>query len=150
VVSPDEHPLRDRIIGVLRQCLPEYRIIKIWGLTYEEYKDLIGRARYSLTFGEGLDAYFVEPIFSGSMGLTVYNDRFFTEEYRGLAGVFASWNEIETQLPALIRDMSPERYEKSRREQYAVVARNYAHSEYVENLRRYYDDVSTAWAKSRC
>lgn len=148
VVSPDVHPQRERILAALRKGNPDYQIIRIWGITHEEYAALIGRAKYSLTFGEGLDGYFVEPIFSGSVGLAVYNARFFTEEYRNLAGVFNSWDEVELKLPAMIRTMSQDSYEEIRRAQFATVAGNYAYSEYVQNLKKYYASVSTAWSKT--
>ena len=141
VVSPDAHPERERVLALVQAALPAFRVVRVWKMTHGQYKDLIGRARYTLTFGEGLDGYFVETIFSGSVGLAVYNDRFFTSDYRGLPGVFSSWADLGEQMPALIQGMTPGKYNEIRQAQYCVVKRNYDYAEYVNNLRRYYSAV---------
>lgn len=141
VYSPDKNPCKEYVLAGLRQGLNDYEFVEINGLTYEEYKELVGRARFSLTFGEGLDGYFVEPIFSGSVACAVFNERFFTSDYRGLPCVYDSWDELVTRLISLVSRSSEEDYKAIQFKQFEVVARNYAYSEYIANLRHYYMDL---------
>ena len=80
IVSPDPHPLREQVLGQIARALPELRIQVIQNLSYEDFRKVICIAKWSLTFGEGLDGYFLELVFSGGVGFAVFNDRFFTLE----------------------------------------------------------------------
>src|SRR6185295_13143176 len=84
VVSPDnDHPsLRRAVLDKIRRELTEFELVVIKGMTYTQYKQVISEAKFSMTFGEGLDGYFAEPVFSGGIGCAVYNERFFNAEYR--------------------------------------------------------------------
>ena len=78
VVSPDKHPRRKEVLDSLKSRMNGYEFKIIKNMTYEEYKRVIASAKFSLTFGEGLDGYFIEPVFSGGIGCAVFNDKFFT------------------------------------------------------------------------
>jgi hypothetical protein len=145
VYSPDKHPLAGRVLQALRAALPDYQFIRIWGLTYEDYKQLISRARFSLTFGEGLDGYFVEPILSGSIGCAVFNERFFTQAYRGLPFVFRDWEHLERELPRAIHEIDERTFVSAQVIQYETVAREYSFAEYRQNLQRYYAQALIHW-----
>lgn len=145
VYSPDKHPLAAQVLRALRKELSDYRFVRIWGLTYEEYKQLISRARFSVTFGEGLDGYFVEPILSGSIGCAVFNERFFTPAYCGLPFVFDDWEHLERELPRMIRDIEERTFVSDQSRQYDTIAREYSHVEYQQNLRRYYAEALMHW-----
>lgn len=145
VISPDAHPRREEILDRLKRALPDYRFLVIQGMTYEEYKLVIGKARFSLTFGEGLDAYFVEPIFSGAVGLAVYNERFFTAPYRSLPGVYEDWDRLAEAVPALVERLGAETFAEIQAVQFAVASANYCHAEYRENLRQYYASMVAVW-----
>lgn len=71
VVSHDEHPLKEQFLGQIARALPQLKIQVIHNLSYEAYKTLVSRAKWSLTFGEGLDGYFVETVFSGGNSFAV-------------------------------------------------------------------------------
>jgi hypothetical protein len=64
VVSPDPHPLREQVLGQIAEALPELRLQVVQNLHFEDYKKLTRRAKWSLTFGEGLDGYFADHVFS--------------------------------------------------------------------------------------
>jgi O-antigen/teichoic acid export membrane protein len=145
VYSPDEHPLSGQVLRALRAELPDYRFVRIWDFTYEQYKQLISRARFSITFGEGLDGYFVEPILSGSIGCAVFNQRFFTQSYRGLPFVFDDWAHLERELPRMIRDIDGPTFVSAQAIQYRMIAREYSYAEYQQNLRRYYAEALVHW-----
>jgi hypothetical protein len=61
-------------------------------MTYQEYKATISKAKWALTFGEGLDGYFVEPIFSGDSSFSVYNPSFFIEDSWSLRTVYRDYD----------------------------------------------------------
>jgi hypothetical protein len=106
VISPDAHPRRKEIISELKRRLPNFRFITVSRMTYFEYLDLIAKAKFSLTFGEGLDGFFAEMIFSGGIGCAVYNTRFFTEKFIDLPFVYPSWDTLLTRLPDDVQSIS--------------------------------------------
>jgi hypothetical protein len=139
VVSPDEHPLKERVLGAISQALPELRIQIIRDLSYEDYRRLIRRAKWSLTFGEGLDAYFIEPMFSGAVSFATFNDRYFTPEFASLETVYPSWEILLEKLPSDLRRLDdPKRYEICWQRGYDLLAGIYRTDHYRENLRQFY------------
>jgi hypothetical protein len=139
VISPDEHPSRNAILNRLQRELPalETRVIK--GIPYAEYLDIIKRAKWALTFGEGLDGYFIETIFSGGISFAVYNDYFFTEDFRGLQTVYLTYDELAEQLIADMRRLDNERdYAEYQERQFEICSSHYCHARYIENLSSFY------------
>ena len=90
VISPDFHPAKAEIVRQMKAALPDHRLIEIRKMTYQQYKEIIRDAKFMFTFGEGLDGYFIESIFSGAIGLALFAEQYFTPDYRGLPGVFSS------------------------------------------------------------
>jgi len=78
IVSPDPRPLREHVLDRIAQACPALTIRVIENLPYDDYRKLAGSAKWSLTFGEGLDGYFIEPVLSGGVSFAVFNDRHFT------------------------------------------------------------------------
>jgi hypothetical protein len=94
IVSPDPSPHRVRILERIVEKLPSLEVVVISGMHYEEFLQLEGEAKWSITFGEGLDGYFCGIFRRGGIGFAVYNDEFFTEEYRELDTVFSSYEDL--------------------------------------------------------
>jgi hypothetical protein len=139
IVSPDPHPRKDHILGKLKRCLPSLRVHVIRKMRYAEYKQVIQRAKWGLTFGEGLDGYFVETVFSGGMAIAVFNEDFFTPDFRGLRTVYPSYEELERRLCAdLVLLDNPVVYARYQAEQYDVCTRHYNYGEYLNRLERFY------------
>ena len=63
VISPDPHPAKFEIVRRISEALPDHKLIEIWNMTYEKYKSTIKHAKFTFTFGEGLDGYFVNQFF---------------------------------------------------------------------------------------
>lgn len=80
ILSPDDNPERSKILARLADQLPNYELITIKDMRYEDYKDLVSRAKFAITFGEGFDGYYVEPFFTGGISFAVYNDDFFPDK----------------------------------------------------------------------
>lgn len=141
ILSPDQHPARDQILKDLKAALPQYEFRVVWNLTFEQYKELIARAKFSLTFGEGLDGYFVETIFSGGIGCAVYNDRFFTPDLRKLPFVYPSWDALVRQLPNdIVQADIEDNFKKIQATQFDPLANEYAIERFRTNLAQFYRD----------
>jgi len=112
--SYDEKPWKEALLGVLKQEFPGLQFVEIRGLTFDEYLALIHRAKWCMTFGEGLDGYFSEPYETGGISFAVWNDRYFTERYHHLPTVLDSVEDAMSRLPELMRSLDdPETYEKT-------------------------------------
>jgi hypothetical protein len=140
VVSPDDHELRDVILNKIQAELPKFEFVVIKNMTYNEYLRIISEARFSLTFGEGLDGYFAEPVFSGGIGSAVYNSQFFDEEYKDLPFVYASWEKLANNFSADILQVSlnPDEYKNAHKSQFEVLASNYSYENYQRNIVSFY------------
>jgi hypothetical protein len=139
MVSRDPHPLRELVLDKIAQLLPDLRIQVIQDLSYEDYAKLAGRAKWSLTFGEGLDAYFLDPVFSGGVSFAVFNDRFFTPAFAKLETVYPSWEVLMDRMPADLRRLDePVAYDRCGREAYDLLSELYSTNRFRENLRLFY------------
>ena len=140
VVSPDDHELRDVILNKIQAELPEFEFAVIKNMTYNDYLKIISEARFSLTFGEGLDGYFAEPVFSGGIGSAVYNSQFFDEEYKDLPFVYASWEKLAQYFSAdvLQANLNPDEYKAAHKSQFDILASNYSYENYQRNIVSYY------------
>ena len=150
IISPDEHELKSAVLGTISKNMPGIRLQIIQNLTYEEFKSTISRAKWALTFGEGLDGYFIEPIFSGCVGFAVYNEQFFTDDFRSCRTVYPSYQSL---LDSICNDMAEldnqESFTRYQREQYECCAKYYSYQQYQDNIfsfyRKYYLPVIRNW-----
>jgi hypothetical protein len=139
IVSHDEHPLKEQVLQRLARALPKLRIQVIQNLSYEDYKKLISRAKWSLTFGEGLDGYFIEPVLSGGIPFAVFDERFFTPAFAQLETVYPSWEALTDRMAAdLERLDEPVAYNRCWRQAYDLVSELYNIEQFRENLRLFY------------
>jgi hypothetical protein len=142
LLSPDDARDRGRVIKALRRALPAYEFKVVRNMSYREYRELCNHAKFTLTFGEGLDGYYVETIFSGGVSCAVYNDRFFTEKYKNLPLMFDEWEEVIRQLPDCIKRLdSAEAYAAAWWLQFEVASSDYRYDEYQEKIASFYTDV---------
>lgn len=64
----------------------------------EDYKKLISKAMFTITFGEGYDGYFIEPALSGSISFAVYNDLYFPKNMNKLDTLYSSWQDLKEKI----------------------------------------------------
>jgi hypothetical protein len=139
VVSHDEHPLKEQVLGQIAGALPWLEIRVVHNLSYEEYRALILRAKWSLTFGEGLDGYFAEMVFSGGNGFAVYNDRFFTPAFAALETVYPSWEVLLERITADLQRLDESTaYDRCWRQAYELLSKLHGTDRFRENLRAFY------------
>ena len=147
ILSPDEidnklyntNINRQTIVNFLKVNLPNYQVITIQNLKYEEYKLLISNAKFAMTFGEGLDGYFAEPIFSGSISFAVYNDVFFPKNFKNLKTVYSTFNIL---LEKMIDDIkfldNLENYKNYNSEQLILIDKLYGKHIFKSDIKNYY------------
>ena len=139
VISPDRHKLKSTVLGVIATQFTQLRLQLIRNLSYEEYKRVISKAKWAITFGEGLDGYFIEPIFCGAIAFAVYNDKFFTEDFKTLRTVYPDYEtliqNICTDIGGLNNEVS---YTLYQRKQFEMCAKYYDYKVYVDNVASFY------------
>jgi len=139
IVSPDLHEKRENILGELRARLPEFKFVTIKRMAYADYRKLIAKAKFSLTFGEGLDGYFTEMIFGGGIGCAVYNTRFFTKEFKDIPFVYLSWEALLTRLPGDVKAANiPGKYESFNDAPYRLLNQQFSPEILRKNMISYY------------
>lgn len=140
VYSADDQPMKERIVDVLKKELPDYKFREIAGLRFEEYKSLISRAKFAITFGEGFDGYFIESAFAGAVPFAVYNDKFFPDaSYKKLPNVFESYDSMVDALPETIKSLDSERiYGQTNKNTFEKLSKIYSRSAYRKNIAELY------------
>jgi hypothetical protein len=139
IVSPDEMPLKESILNKIRNQLPDFKIVIIKDMPYKTYLDYVSKAKFAITFGEGLDFYFIETIFSGGVGIAGYNTDFFTEPFSSLDGLFVSYSDMENRIIDFLKKYNLSNYFKeANQKQFDEVSKIYKYKEYVENIRKFY------------
>jgi hypothetical protein len=142
--SPDNVDLTLEIIKLIKTNLPQFETRIINGLTYEQYKDLIKEAKFVLTTGEGLDAYFIETYFSGGISMAIRNFSFFDEKYLNLPCLFDDDANLSTLFPKLLREYCDrEKYEVLNNVVFELLADDYSYSTYQDNLTAFYNRYYT-------
>lgn len=140
VISPDPHSAKSEIVRQISETLPDHKLVEIRNMTYEKYKSIVRRAKFTFTFGEGLDGYFVESIFSGGVAMAIFSERFFTNEYRNLEGVFADSNDAILHVGDFLKKINNEReHQRVSDTQYAMVARTFVREKHLKYISTYYD-----------
>ena len=108
-------------------------------MTYEQYKQTISRAKWALTFGEGLDGYFIEPVFSGSISFSVYNASYFTVDFKDMPTVYESYDAMSQRICRDITSLDSEpAYTNYNSRLFDLCHRYYNYGDYVRNLEAFY------------
>lgn len=140
IVSPDEHPEKSKILDLIACRHPDLKIQVIKGITYEEYKKTISNAKWALTFGEGLDGYFSETIFSGGISFAVYNNRFFTDDFKSLKTVYKDFTTLAENICFDIHELDDnEKYTVYQNKQFEILNRIVISGNYKEKIKLFYN-----------
>ncbi len=143
IVSDDLHPRKEEVLHVLRSTIPDLEVRLVKNMHYSDYKKLAASAKWALTFGEGLDGYFLETVFSGGVSFAVYNSEFFTEDFKGLRTVYESWDSLISHICEDIKELDqPSQYSSYNRELYEVCNTYYNPQTYRKGIQEFYD---TEW-----
>lgn len=144
-LSPDITDEKEAIVATLRKELPDFTFLTVQNMTYEEYKETIKRSRFTITFGEGFDSYFLETFLTGGMGLAVYNEDFFPDPtFAQLKNTFSSYDDMAKHIVGTIKELdSKKAYEKVVAQNKQKIVDLYNFDRYAANLRRFYEGEYT-------
>ncbi|UWQ79454.1 hypothetical protein K3725_00100 [Leisingera sp. S132] len=140
IYSPDEEAShRQECLDILKKELPEFELVEIRDIPFEEYMDLATRCMFSISFGEGFDGYVAQPIYQGGLGMTVFNKEFFPDEgYAKFPVFFESEGEMLQNLVPTIRRLmnDPVEFREVNRELLSRYEELYSFEEYVQQIRK--------------
>ena len=141
--SPDRHPMRDEILEEMQKTFHDYLFVEIKDITFLEYMDLIARAMAVITFGEGMDGYFLQPAMVGTLSFAVYNTDFFgSKDWLSLSNVFKSYFEMKSSICAVMSkavEKEETYYQHVNATRRIVVRSRLDDSTYKNNIKRFYD-----------
>jgi len=144
IVSPDYHPTKSKVLDLIAKEFPQLKIQIIRKLTYEEYRKTISHAKWSLTFGEGLDYYFAESIFSGAISFSAFNPNYFTQDFRVLRTVYSDYDVLIKSICNDIKNLDNEvMYLAYNKKQYDLVCKYFNYDKYIDNLVLFYEGQYT-------
>ncbi|MAB13890.1 hypothetical protein [Parvibaculum sp.] len=110
IYSPDEAAHRDACLSKLRNELPDFQLVEIRDITFENFVDLATRCLFSISFGEGFDGYVLHPIHQGSIGLTAYREEFFpSRNFCEYPNIFETPAKMVEDIASFIREYSANR-----------------------------------------
>lgn len=139
VISPDENRYKTMILNMISERLTGITTIVIQNMPYDDYKFLIGKAKWALTFGEGMDGYFIETIMSGGIGIAVYNEDFFTCEFKDCDMVYDSYeNMFDNIVNDILKSNNNISFPVIQEKQFNLVDKLYNYDNYVDNVKRFY------------
>lgn len=137
--SPDNPERNAVVIELIRRELPDYEVVVIGGMTYEQFKEFIGGTKFTFTFGEGLDGYYCETVLTGGISFAVYNEDFFTADFGRLDTVHPGFEALVRHCIRQIKEMNDEtRFTEYNRRQFDLLTDHYKFSRYQDNIRRFY------------
>lgn len=141
VLSPDKHPMRENIITSLKKDLPEFNFVTVENLKYSDYIDLIARSLFTITFGEGFDGYFNQPLSVGSLSFAVYNDEFFPDKsWKELDNVYSSFDEMKEKIAGDMKQLLSDsnKYNETVQKSKEKKEELYSKEKFMKNLRNFY------------
>ena len=106
LVAHDPHEMKDAVLEKIKADFPALEIVKMYRMRFEDYLEFQSKVKWTLTFGEGPDGYFNGAIFTGGLGIAVYNSVFFTEDYIGLSNVFKSYEDLYENVSVFIKQFN--------------------------------------------
>jgi len=142
VLSPDENENKSTIVDKLKRELPDFKLITVESMRFGDYMDLIARAYFTITFGEGMDGYFSQPCYVNSLGFAVYNDKFFPDSsWMELKNVYSSYEEMVFNIISDMECLSKNEIDYTN----AIIKTKEKHSklyqldQFENNLKKFYE-----------
>jgi hypothetical protein len=139
IVSPDEHPAKEKILAAIRRAFPALKLIIIRNMKYDDYKLLEAKAKWSISFGEGFDGYTVFPVLKGGVTFSVYNEDFFLPKYKAVPTFYSSYEALSENIVADMRRLdNAAAYEAYNNEMYALCHQDYSYASYLRRVKQFY------------
>ncbi|SBT18951.1 hypothetical protein MGA5115_03112 [Marinomonas gallaica] len=138
IYSLDDAPHKESVLNRIREKLPDFELIEIRGITFDQYMELANRCKYSISFGEGFDGYVAQPIYQGGIGITVYNEEFFpSEDFIKYPNFFESGVEMLDGIVDFIEyfESNVDRYFSLNKELIVEYDKLYSFDNYLEKIK---------------
>lgn len=130
---------KKEILSNLQAKLPNYKFVEIKDMKYDTYKSYASKAKFVITFGEGLDGYFIETIFSGGISFAVYNEIFFTKDFENLPSLYSSFDEMNQKIADDIKQYDNAESFKDYQDKLDIIINNlYSFNMLQNNVKQYY------------
>ena len=139
VYSNDKNPFKVEVINKIKQQLPQLKVKEINNMSYDQYREIISKAKWMITFGEGLDGYFVESARCGAIPFAAYNNIFFEDSFANLPVVYNGYSTMLDHIVEDIKSLDNEKeYEELNQKIIAIDKKQYDDDEYKKNIENYY------------
>ena len=140
VFSPDTTKKKELIVSRLKKDFPKYKFVTIKDMNYEKYKEVISKAKYTVTFGEGFDGYYVEAFFSEGITFAVYNDDFFpNKNFAKFDNTFDSYEMMLENITKAMKKLNEKQaYEKTVADNMHEITKLYGYENYKNNVKKFY------------
>ena len=107
-------------------------------MTYENYKKLISESKFMITFGEGLDAYLLETILSGGISFAIYNDVFFSEDFKNLPTIYKSVDDLFANISTDIKFYNNStRFDQYNKQMKSICEIEYSYEKYQNRVKNF-------------
>lgn len=143
--SPDSDSLKKDVLTNLKSKFSNFQFIEIKNMKYTDYLRLQERSKFMITFGEGLDFYFIESFFSGGIAFAIYNENFFKDSFKNAGFLFSSNQQMLDSITEKINTvlMDESLYSQMSKEGFDLCAEEYSSLKYRENLKNFYEGKYT-------
>lgn len=139
--SSDNKPYKANIIKLLEIQFPNFKFVEIKNMSFTEYKEVARDAKFMITFGEGMDGYFIESTFSGGIPIAIYNTDFFPDSsYASLKTVYSDEKDMQKNIMNDITELlsNSVKYETYNKNIFNKLAVLYGRENFISKLRGYY------------
>lgn len=140
-ISPDKNIFKSEVLEKITKELSNFKIVVIQDLKFDDYMDLVSKAFAVITFGEGFDWFFMQPIQVGTLSFSVFNENFFPDNsWKELLNVFSSYEEMKNNIVEIIKNTiyNSDVYYEIINKTAKKISDIYSEEMYKDNLSRFY------------
>lgn len=141
IYSNDENMYKGEIIKRLEKELPDYCLIEINNMTFDTFMGYVKRSKFSITFGEGFDYYFIHEFQKGGVGFAVYNKEFFpSEDYFAFKNIFRDYEDMLENIVERVRLLdNKDEYNELNNTVMKALNKLYSSAEYENRIKRLFN-----------
>lgn len=144
VYSCDESPFKQQVLDCIKKSFPKMKMVEIKNMKYDKYLETISKAKWMITFGEGVDGYFLESVRCGAISFAVRNKFFFDYRFNKLETIYDSYSQMVEKIVDDIKTYDNEtEYERINNSMRQLDLQIYNDDEYKENIHQFYLDNYT-------
>jgi hypothetical protein len=139
IYSLDNAAHKKKCLRKIAQSFPDFKLLEIKNISFDQYMDYATRCMFSISFGEGFDGYVAQPFYQGGIGFAIYDPEFFpSEEFRKYYNIFDNADEMVGQICNRMRKLMLDResYEQLNAEYLRELKRLYSFEDYIKQIKK--------------